>query len=82
MRTRRFRPGHDFRPFAEILMPRIAPSDITLMMYLNTDTTTTTPTDPGTAPDCPVYTGPNDDGPAGTGPSVQTTAMTTTTVVS
>jgi hypothetical protein len=79
MRTRRFRPVLGFRPAAEILLPRIAPSDITLMMYLNTDTGTTTPTDPGTAPDCPVYTGPSVDDPAG-GPAVQANSMTTTMV--
>ena len=32
MRTlRRYRPGHDFRPAAEILLPRIAPSDIAVI---------------------------------------------------
>ena len=59
---RRYRPGHDFRPLAEVLLPRIAPSDITVMMLTGTDAGTTTTEDPGAAPDCPIYTGPDDGG--------------------
>ena len=52
MRTRRFRPLVDFRPSLDHLMPRIAPSDIAVMLYLNGDPPTSGPaqTDPGQAP--------------------------------
>jgi hypothetical protein len=62
MRTRRFRPCVDFRPGFDLLLPRITPSDITLMVYTNptpvlapTATTTTPP-----APTPPITT--NDPG--------------------
>ena len=35
MRTRRFRPSVGFRPDIDLLMPRIAPSDIAIMLYLD-----------------------------------------------
>jgi hypothetical protein len=77
---RRYRPGHDFRPAAELLVPRIAPSDIAVIMYLGTDPSTGTG-DPGTGPECPVYTGPDDGGdPDGVTPSPQASTQDTSTV--
>lgn len=80
MRTRRFRPSFACRPAVDILMPRIAPSDIAMMLYLSGDAPAPAPapgdippsaTDTGTIPLCPVWTGPTEDPTAvGTTPSV------------
>ena len=66
MRTRRYRPSVDFRPGIDLLMPRIAPSDIAVVLYLNGDAPAPAPgqvppgsTDPGTLPLCPIWTGPS-----------------------
>jgi hypothetical protein len=69
MRAHRFRPFVDFRPCFDLLMPRIAPSDITLMVYTNPNPL---PDDvevaPGasTAPSAPGYTSPTTPGSNGT----------------
>ncbi len=68
MRTRRYRPSVNFRPGIDLLMPRIAPSDIAVFLYLNGDTPAPAPgqvppsaIDPGTLPLCPIWTGPTED---------------------
>jgi hypothetical protein len=73
MRAHGFRPFVDFRPCFDLLMPRIAPSDITLMVYANpnplpddTEQTTIPDTGPSTAPSAPAYSGPTGSGSNGT----------------
>ncbi len=83
MRTRRFRPSFGFRPAAEILMPRIAPSDISLMIYMTGDSPVDppAPADPYADTDIPVWTGPNEGPGAGitTAPMILTTTTPVTT---
>lgn len=62
MKTRRFRPCLGHRPSLDLLPPRIAPSDITVMLYLDggVDATGTEDVgDPGSLPISPVWTGPS-----------------------
>jgi hypothetical protein len=87
MRTHRsrFRPCVDFRPSLDSLPPRIAPSDIATMIYLdgspNPDTGTEVAGDPGTLPLSPIWTGPcQDPAPAG-GVVTASTATSLTPVV-
>ena len=74
MRARRFRPCVDFRPSLDLLMPRIAPSDITTILLSDPDPTPDTPTtDPSDPPWRPIWTGPTTTAPTtGTPPTVQT----------
>jgi hypothetical protein len=66
MRARRFRPCVDFRPSLDLLMPRIAPSDITMMLISDPNPVPDAPGDPGntgdpgvpTVPMAPIYPAP------------------------
>ncbi|HEY2158595.1 MAG TPA: hypothetical protein VGH33_23395 [Isosphaeraceae bacterium] len=58
MRARRFRPCVDFRPSLDLLMPRIAPSDITTILISDPNPVADDPTPPGSpaTPAIPVTT--------------------------
>ena len=73
MRARRFRPCVDFRPSLDLLMPRIAPSDITTIMLSDPNPIPDGPTTDPTIPPAPIWTSPTTTAPtAGMPPTVNT----------